>query len=139
MNLIIEHEPWREAVPSVETLTETALAFISQELSILLADDATITQMNQQYRGKDRPTNVLSFPSDQPDYLGDIIIALETLQREAAQQGKTLQDHYTHMLIHGALHLQGYDHETDEEAEMMEAREIALLAKLKIANPYETE
>ena len=118
----------------------------SIELSILLTDNATIQELNKEYRLKDKPTNVLSFPltENTPEpldgflALGDIVIALETIQEEAKQQNKTFSDHYTHMLIHGLLHLLHYDHETDEDAEIMESLEIKILDQMKIKNPYET-
>lgn len=122
------------------------------ELSVTLADDAYVHLLNKQYRHKDKPTNVLSFaniaitpPSfDQIEHyngyalLGDIILSLETLEKEALEQGKTLKAHFSHLLIHGTLHLLGYDHETEEEAHIMEALEIALLATHSIASPYES-
>ena len=110
----------------------------SGELSLALMDDAQIQILNKNYRGKDKPTNVLSFPSDGPaPMLGDIVLALETVTREAAEKSITLEDHTIHLIIHGFLHLQGYDHETETEAGVMEALEIAALADLNIDNPYE--
>lgn len=116
------------------------------ELSIVLADDELVHRLNREYRGKDKPTNVLSFalteaeepePEDgMPVMLGDIILAYETIAREASEQRKNLKDHMTHLVMHGVLHLLGYDHETDDEAEEMEALETRLLATLGIADPY---
>lgn len=116
------------------------------ELSVVLADDALVHRLNREYRGKDKPTNVLSFAlteADEPEpqdgvpiLLGDVILAFETVQREAAEQGKAPVDHMTHLVVHGVLHLLGYDHETDDEAEEMEALETRLLATLGIADPY---
>lgn len=115
-------------------------------VNFVLADDATIHQLNKTYRGKDRPTNVLSFPTDpadptlalQPHYpLGDIIFAHETLQREAAAFGKSYTHHLQHLTVHGLLHLLGYDHELGpEEAELMAATEVFILKQLDIPNPY---
>lgn len=116
------------------------------ELSVVLADDELVHRLNREYRGKDKPTNVLSFAlteAEEPDaqegvpvMLGDVILAYETVAREAAEQRKSLQDHMTHLVMHGVLHLLGYDHETDDEAEEMEALETRLLATLGIADPY---
>ncbi len=119
------------------------------ELSLVLTDDAHIRDLNRTWRGKDKATNVLSFPAgehheaevsddyaDPPMLLGDIVIARETLVREAEEEGKSRQDHFTHLLVHGFVHLMGYDHEDDAEAEEMEALEAEILAHLGIANPY---
>ena len=107
------------------------------ELSVVLADDARVRELNRDYRGRDAPTNVLSFPMPAGSgLLGDVVFALETLQREAAAQGKAFSDHFAHLLVHGVLHLHGFDHETDADAADMEAREIAALARLGIDNPY---
>ena len=109
-------------------------------------DDAAIQILNRDYRNKDKPTNVLSFPmfnamseiSPQSGEipLGDIFIAFETIKREATEQGKPLADHFTHMLVHGFLHLLGFDHITDAEAAVMESLEIKILKGLSIPNPY---
>ena len=107
------------------------------EVAVVLADDAFVQQLNKDYRGKNAPTNVLSFPNDeQTGELGDIILALETIEREATAQGKKFRDHAAHLLVHGFLHLLGYDHIKDAEAEVMEKKEIKILQKLAIANPY---
>lgn len=106
------------------------------ELSVALLDDDQMTALNESYRGKDGPTNVLSFPASAP-LLGDIALSYETIAREAADKGASLQDHLSHLLIHGFLHLQGYDHLTDTDAAEMEALEITALATLGIDNPYE--
>lgn len=107
------------------------------EVSIVLTDDAHIQALNRDYRGKDKPTNVLSFPQDEPSLLGDVIIAYETIAREAEEQNKSFSDHFTHMLVHGTLHLLGYDHEAEAEAEEMEALEVAILSDIGVKNPYE--
>lgn len=119
---------------------------ILPELTVTLTDDAAIKILNRDYRDKDKATNVLSFPmwdtmSEIPPNagaipLGDIIIAFETIKREAIEQHKTLPDHFTHMLIHGFLHLLGYDHMNDKDAKSMESLEIKILKELSIANPY---
>lgn len=114
----------------------------AEELSIVLADDPFVQNLNKTYRNKDKPTNVLSFPQDEPQenikILGDIILAFETIAREAQEQNKTFHDHTIHLTVHGVLHLLGHDHETDDEAEIMEALEIAILQELGIKNPYES-
>ncbi|WP_432697602.1 rRNA maturation RNase YbeY [Marinobacterium sp. YM272] len=99
--------------------------------------------LNREYRGKDKPTNVLSFPFDVPpgipmDLLGDLAICADVVEQEAEEQGKSLEDHWAHMVIHGTLHLLGFDHINDDEAEEMEALERELLARLGIADPYES-
>ncbi len=128
--------------------------FSHLELSIRLTDDLEIQQLNRRHRGQDKPTNVLSFPSlsdeqikkffkegrDIPAYpvaLGDIIFALGAIEKEAAAQGKSLADHFCHLCLHGMLHLLGYDHIEDDEAEEMEAAEKMLLSKLSIDDPYQ--
>ena len=115
----------------------------SSELSIVFSDDAHIRSLNADWRGKDKPTNVLSFPAfpfvmggPLPPMLGDIVLAAETVAREAALEGKPVDNHIAHLVIHGLLHLLGHDHETDAEAEAMEAIERAALARLAIPDPY---
>ncbi len=113
---------------------------------VLLTNDAEVKALNAQYRGKNKPTNVLSFPdgSEEMDTqrkaitnLGDIAMAYETIAREASEQDKALKHHISHLAVHGTLHLLGYDHEQEAEAEAMEQLEIAILARMGIANPYE--
>ncbi len=121
-------------------------------ITLVLTGNAHIQALNHDYRGKDRATNVLSFPNydsmdalqadaSQPWHedgisLGDIVFAYETIESEAKTQKKTFHDHFTHLLIHGILHLLGYDHETEKEANQMESLEISILEQLSIANPY---
>jgi probable rRNA maturation factor len=113
-------------------------------LSLLFTDDATIADLNRDWRGKPKPTNVLSFPAPDtseaadgiPMPLGDIVFGFETVAKEAAEAGLTLADHINHLLVHGLLHLLGYDHEEDREATAMEQLETAILARLGIADPY---
>lgn len=113
------------------------------ELSVVFSDDAHIRTLNAGWRGKDKPTNVLSFPAfpalpggPLPPMLGDIVLAAETVAREAELEGKPLDHHIGHLVIHGVLHLLGQDHEQEEEAERMEALERAALARLAIPDPY---
>ncbi|MFY9656253.1 MAG: rRNA maturation RNase YbeY [Methylocystis sp.] len=113
------------------------------EVAITFCDDDTIRALNAQWRKRDAATNVLSFPMpgrlEEKLLLGDIVIAHETVAREAAEQGKTFEDHTTHMIIHGFLHLIGYDHETPEEAGVMESLERRIAATLGLSDPYERE
>ena len=116
-----------------------------RDVSLCLADDAALRALNSRWRGVDKPTNVLSFPSAPPGpfgaatALGDIALAYETLAREAEDLGVPLADHYRHLVAHGFLHLIGYDHETDAEAERMEALETRILARLGAGDPYTRE
>ncbi|MDY0028385.1 MAG: rRNA maturation RNase YbeY [Pseudobdellovibrionaceae bacterium] len=119
---------------------------IIPEISVTLTDDAAIRILNKDHRNKDKPTNVLSFPdwdgmSDIPEGIGevpvgDIIVAFETVQREAIEQEKSLHDHFCHMITHGFLHLLGYDHMDDAEAQEMESLEVKILKTLDIPDPY---
>ena len=106
------------------------------ELSILFTDDSAIRKLNAAWRGKDKPTNVLSFPQESGPLLGDVILAAGTVREEAALAQKPLRDHMAHLIVHGFLHLIGYDHEADAEAEAMEAVERQALARMGIADPY---
>lgn len=111
------------------------------ELSIRIVDNDESQALNREYRQKDKPTNVLSFPADIPEFvniplLGDLVICAPIVEHEANAQGKTLTAHWAHMVIHGTLHLIGYDHIDDGEAEIMEALEVQLLAKLGFSSPY---
>ncbi len=116
------------------------------ELTVRIVENEEIQQLNADYRQKNRPTNVLSFPFEKPpggslegafDYLGDIIICAEVVNNEAAQQNKSLDAHWRHMLVHGCLHLYGYDHIDEEEADEMESLEISILKKMGVTSPYE--
>lgn len=148
----VETEPrWRRALPARKLAREAVAAAAREtnvqcargaEMTIHLVDDARIRELNKTWRGKDAPTNVLSFPAapaarlGSAKLLGDVFVALQTLEREAADEGKPLADHYRHLALHGFLHLIGYDHETPGEAEAMEALETRALARLGVADPY---
>ena len=115
------------------------------EMTIALTDDREVQRLNRRYRGIDKPTNVLSFgdasnrrrrPAGEPVIIGDVVLAHETVAAEAATQGKSVADHALHLVIHGVLHLLGHDHKSARDADAMEGLEIALLARLGIANPY---
>jgi probable rRNA maturation factor len=111
------------------------------ELLIRMVDKNEIQNLNKTYRHQDKPTNVLSFPSDLPieideEILGDVVICLEVVNQEAQDQQKTFLDHLTHMAIHGTLHLLGYDHIEDDQAKTMESLEVEILDRLQIKNPY---
>lgn len=144
IDILIEDNRWSEMLSNPEKSTHTIIKNLlknnpNTEISIVLTNDKAIQMLNKTYRGKDKPTNVLSFPQDEETMLGDVIISLDTIKRESKEQNKTLQNHFTHMLIHGSLHLLGYDHETEKDAQEMESLEIQILENLGIKNPYETK
>ena len=151
VSIEVEDESWL-ALAGLDALAQkavdAALAGASVKepgaVALLFTDDSAIAEINAEWRGKDKPTNVLSFPApDMPvpegeaRHLGDIVLAHGVITREAAEQVKTLHDHTAHLIVHGVLHLLGYDHETDAEAEEMERLEAAILSRLGIADPYE--
>jgi probable rRNA maturation factor len=129
-----------EAVNIVRAAIQAAVNFTpaAGEISVLLADDETLRQLNNTWRGIDKPTNVLSFPAAKAGgaLIGDIALAFETVAREAAAEGKSFGDHLAHLTVHGFLHLMGYDHATDSQADAMEGLERAALSRLRIADPY---
>jgi probable rRNA maturation factor len=151
IDLAIEDGTWGEDI-AMEALACRAFAAAfavasdrprdAVEISLLLTDDAGIQELNRDWRNKDKPTNVLSFPAPAvpgipgPRPLGDIAVAYETVAREAEEEKKPFENHLTHLLIHGLLHLLGYDHELEAEAEIMEGLEVKALASLGIADPY---
>ena len=115
-----------------------------KEITVRFVNNDESQQLNNDYRGKDKPTNVLSFPFECPpevplDLLGDLVICVPVIAREAEEQQKPIAHHYAHMIVHGTLHLLGYDHIEDAEAEEMEGLEIAILAKLAIDDPYQDD
>jgi probable rRNA maturation factor len=146
IEIVMRAKGWRAAEPKVVTLVRRAAratlaheARNAGEVTVLLADDAELKDLNARFRGKDSPTNVLSFPSSAPEggeSLGDIALALGVCVREAAEQGKPLAHHLQHLTTHGVLHLLGYDHESDAEAAIMEAKERDILAGLGVPDPY---
>jgi probable rRNA maturation factor len=147
IDVSVEHQEWH-SLGDLDALADAAInAALCEsgddippdaEVSVLLCDDSFIASLNGKWRGQPKPTNVLSFPTDTAvPALGDIIVAYETVTREAAEEGKSVRDHLSHMIVHGFLHLLGYDHEDHEEAETMEALESRALAALGIASPYQ--
>jgi probable rRNA maturation factor len=151
IDILVESDLWGDAEAwraDIETTVAMARDMADAEivedaeLSLVLTDDASIRVINRDHRGFDKPTNVLSFPQDDPDadaygpMLGDIVVAHETVTREAVDDGISFRAHFLHMIVHGFLHLVGYDHLNDDEAEEMEGLETAILARLGIADPY---
>jgi probable rRNA maturation factor len=134
----------------IETVTQLVWRKIdaiqgAAEISLFVTSDKQVRQLNNTYRNKDRPTNVLSFsakendltlPQDAPLLLGDVVLGYETIAKEAKRHGKTLADHMCHLTVHGVLHLAGFDHDTDKAAEKMRGIEIDVLAAAGISNPY---
>jgi probable rRNA maturation factor len=146
VDIVVESPLW-EAHADAEAAVQRAIAATAPaepagaELAVLLSDDARVRDMNSHWRGKDTATNVLSFPAAPargpgPHHLGDIVLAYETVEREARAQDKPFDHHLVHLVVHGFLHLIGYDHDTDDEAEEMERRERDILARLGISDPY---
>lgn len=164
IDILIEADAWR-MLPEAEDIVRRAIASAATSgveirrpdptiprsqgrpgwgLCVLLCDDETIGRLNGQWRGQDKPTNVLSFPMpvlhgagpDEQISLGDIAIAYETLAREAEENGTTVSSHLSHLVVHGFLHLVGYDHHMDDEAERMERLERDILARMGVADPY---
>ena len=142
-------DTWLSNCPEAETLVENAArAVLAGDVhgpaivGLILTDDAEQRRLNRDYRGKDAPTNVLAFPIGDaapgrgPVLLGDVVLAFETVACESAEQNKPLADHLRHLVVHGVLHLLGFDHETDAEAAVMESREKQILAGLGVPDPY---
>lgn len=163
VDIAIENPAWESACPDYESLVQNTVdavfarspvardllqTGIEPEISIVLADDDTVQTLNRDYRGKDKPTNVLSFAQldsedgwmapDQPGpcALGDLVLAYETVLRESADDKKPFKSHFIHLIVHGTLHLLGYDHIEDGDAEEMESLEIQILNSMSIENPY---
>ena len=154
-DISIENEGWQKF--NIETIVSACLSSLEAEapdgmrpgeVVLLFTDNDAVHELNREWRGKDKPTNVLSFPmleradlldlapEGPPEMLGDLALAFGTCQREAAEKGVSVADHATHLIVHGTLHLVGYDHVDDHGAEAMEALEVKALASLGIANPY---
>jgi len=140
IDIEIEDEAWSNALPDAADLALVAAEAATAEggLTILLTNDATVADLNLRFRDKAGPTNVLSFPApaNPEHHLGDIALAYGVCAREAAEQGKPLAHHLQHLVAHGVLHLVGYDHQTETEAEEMEALERQILAGLDVPDPY---
>lgn len=161
-DVLISAAPWKRALPTAAAICrraataawEGAPAALKRkttggELAVVLTTDAAIRKLNRTWRGKDKPTNVLSFPAaDAGDLrgdhlrgvgeliLGDVVVAYATVAKEAKEAGKSLKDHLSHMVVHGVLHLLGYDHETIPDAETMESLETKILSELGVSDPY---
>ena len=142
----IEDSAWSDIDPEVEQLVQSAIiatlaAEYTGEVTVLLTDDEAVADLNIQFRDKPGPTNVLSFPAapTAKPHLGDLALAFGVCAREAEAQGKSLRAHLQHLVAHGALHLVGFDHQTDDEAQVMEAREREILAGLGVPDPYATD
>ena len=149
IDIDVEDPAWSAALPNAEALVRAAAeaalgtragadATLPSDVTILLTDDASVQDLNARFRGKQEATNVLSFPAapNPENHLGDLALAYGVCAREAAEQGKPLADHLQHLTIHGVLHLLGYDHIGDDEAEAMEGLERVVLARLGVQDPY---
>lgn len=140
IDIAIQAEGWGDCASLASVAVAAVAAQLEApragELSLVLSDDAQVRVLNRDYRGKDVPTNVLSF-AQSGALLGDIVLARETVSREASDKGASFEAHLTHLIIHGWLHLQGFDHAGEAEAAQMEAIEIAALETLAIDNPYQ--
>lgn len=161
VDIALDDPAWRGALPGVEDLCRDVVIaalraaapdLASTEISLVLTDDPAVAELNREYRSREGPTNVLSFPAwdwgagerpaapgDAPTLLGDIVIAFGVARDEAHRDGKSLADHLRHLVAHGVLHLLGYDHETDEEAQRMESLEADILREFGVQNPYSEE
>jgi probable rRNA maturation factor len=141
VDVVVLDPAWATALPGVERLVRkaarAALGAKVRSLTVALSDDRRVQALNKRDRRKDKPTNVLSYPSGEKAFVGDVVLARQTVWREAREQKKTPTDHVAHLVVHGTLHLLGYDHETsDADAERMEALERRILKTLGIADPY---
>jgi probable rRNA maturation factor len=162
LHVSLEDSRWKTVLdqsiePFIQTYIESTLSFDRivnnvpkhVEVSAVLTNDEEIKELNRDYRGKDKATNVLSFPQETNlitlkdlnacVLLGDIVLSIETIQHESEQQQKIMEHHLAHLIVHSTLHLMGYDHETDSDAEVMESLEIDILRQHGISNPYESD
>lgn len=146
IDVLVDSDRWNEPAKARSTVRRavaeaaTTVSTTGTELAIVLTDDSAIRQLNRLWRGIDAPTNVLSFPSrrtaDEPPHLGDVVLAYETIAREAQAEGKPFAHHLAHLAVHGFLHLIGYDHARDADAQTMEQTERKILRRLDIPDPY---
>ena len=149
IEISVEYAGWRELQSPEALVAESLKAALEEsgalllegaEVSLLFCDDTRIRELNRDFRGHDKATNVLSFPTPDPLetalFIGDIAVAYQTISREAQEQGRSLDQHSRHMIVHGFLHLLGYDHEDEDEAEAMEALEVRVLSRLGVDSPY---
>jgi probable rRNA maturation factor len=149
IDVIVRSARWRKRPTAKATVKKAVLAAAKAvstpraELAIVLTDDSAIRTLNRDWRGKNAPTNVLSFPAAAPGkvqsaspYIGDVVIAYQTVAREAADEGKPFNHHLAHLAVHGFLHLLGYDHENDRDANKMERLERKILKRLAVPDPY---
>jgi probable rRNA maturation factor len=144
--VMVEDDGW-EIISDLDQLVQTAVAAVFPDkpcsVDVLLTSDEEVQRLNREFRKIDKPTNVLSFPASlmpvmpgEMAHLGDIVLAYETVAREATEQQKPLSHHVTHLVVHATLHLLGHDHENEDEAEIMESKEREILAHLNIPDPY---
>jgi probable rRNA maturation factor len=146
IQLVVEEAAWRghrgllpKLAAAAKAARKAAKLPAKSGFTILLADNAKLKGLNRDFRGKNKPTNVLSFPSDEKDYSGDIALAYGVTKAEAAAAKKRFADHAVHLVVHGVLHLGGYDHERERDARVMEPLETKILAKLGVPDPYEMQ
>ena len=147
LSFIVKSKKWENKIPNIQKLSDKVIAKTfkkikhpikkGMEVNVMLTTDKEIQTFNKEYRGKNKPTNVLSFETGDEILLGDIVMSIDTLLKEAKAQKISVADHYAHLLCHGMLHLLGFDHIEEDEANEMEFFEIEILKELKIANPYE--
>lgn len=139
---VIEDEQWRDNPSTLRLIRRAARLALDhpprrrRAVTILLTGDQRLRELNCQFRGKDKPTNVLSFTSDDPAYWGDVVLALGVVRREARDQGKTVPAHAAHLVAHGILHLRGYDHAKASDRTSMERLEVLILSRLGLSDPY---